>query len=98
MSRSLVALNFQKQINCEELIQHKTRTKTNEESSTPSGCLFLGTNVLWKQVPMRKIIINEAMLQAILDSWSRNRIITLNYRSVVWQRRDNIGGIISKLK
>lgn len=68
MSRSLVALNFQKQINCEELIQHKTRTKTNEESSTPSGCLFLGTNVLWKQVPMRKIIISEAMLQAILDS------------------------------
>lgn len=68
MSRSLEALHFQKQIKCEELIQHKSKMKTNEKSSTPSGCLFLGTNVIWKQVPMRKIIINQAMLQAILDS------------------------------
>lgn len=68
MSLSLIALNFQKQIKCEELIQHKTKMKTNEKSSTPSGCLVLGTNVFWKQVPMRKIIINQAMLQAILDS------------------------------
>lgn len=67
MSCSLEALNFQKQIKCEELIQHKTKVKTNERSFTPSGCLFLGTNVLWKKVPMRKIIINQAILQAILD-------------------------------
>lgn len=98
MTWTLVALNFQKQIKCEELIQHKTKTKTYEKSSTPSGCLFLGTNVLWKQVPMRKIIISQAMLKAILDSWSRKRIISLNYRSVVWQRRDNMRGIISNLK
>lgn len=52
----------------EELIQHKTKPKTTEKSSMPSGYLFLATNILWKRVPMRKIIINQAMLQAILDS------------------------------